>query len=295
MSKPFIISSFLLSAGVLFLTACGAPDPLLPPPPVANLEASARQGHALVNGFAACGFCHSLNGQTSSALSGGRLMRDSYGEVRGPNITLAESGIGLWSEEQFKALLRTNTRPDGSEVAPERHRGFEWLADGDITAITTYLRSLPAVENAVPARRLSFVARNTTGFLDTRVVVRGYIPPIAPSFRAEYGQYLVDHVARCGSCHSKPGGLIASEEYLAGGQEISFDDEYRIAPNITSSTSAGIGGWGESAIRAFLQTGRTPQGREVDGRFCPIHFYRNAPMEHIEAVMAYLRTVPAID
>jgi len=276
-------------------SACGAPDPVLPPPPVVNQQASASSGHALVTGFGACGFCHSLNGQTGAPLSGGRLLRDSYGEARGPNITLGDSGIGGWNESQFKAVLRSNTRPDGSEVGPERHRGFEWLADDDIAAITIYLRSLPAVENSVEPRRLSFIARNTTGFLDTRVVVRGYIPPISPTFKVEYGQYLVDHVARCGSCHSKPGGLIASEEYLAGGQEVSFDGESKVAPNITTSTTVGIGEWSESALRSFLRSGRTPDGREVDGRFCPIQFYATAPQAHLDAVVSYLRTVPEIN
>jgi mono/diheme cytochrome c family protein len=277
------------------VSGCGAPDPALPPPPEEDTEASVERGHALVTGFGACGFCHSGNGQTGAVLSGGRMLRDSYGEVAGPNITLSESGIGDWTEQQLKALLRTNTRPDGSELGGERHRGFEWLADRDITAITAYLRTLAPTENRVEPRRISFLARNTTGFLDAKIVVRGYIPSLSPSFKAEYGQYVVDHVARCGSCHSKPGGLITSEEYLAGGQEISFDGEYKLAPNITSSTSAGIGSWGEGAIRDFLRSGRTPEGREVDSRFCPVQFYARAPAEQVDAVVAYLRSVPAVN
>lgn len=277
------------------LLACGAPDPMLPPPPSVNVEAAAQRGQDLVTGLGACGFCHSINGQTDSALSGGRVLRDSYGEVRGPNITLAQSGIGAWNELQLKNLLRANIRPDGSEVGGERHRGFEWLADADISAITAYLRSVAPVENSVDGRRLSFIDRNTTGFFDTRVQVRGFIPSISPTFKAEFGQYLTDHVARCGSCHSKPGGLFSSDEYLAGGQEISFDGAYKVAPNITSSTSVGIGGWGERALRDFLRSGRTPEGREVDSRFCPVQFYARAPSSDIEAIVAYLRTVPAID
>jgi hypothetical protein len=218
-----------------------------------------------------------------------------YGEVRGPNITLAKTGIGDWSELGFKNLLRANIRPDGSELGSDRHRGFEWLADSDIGAITAYLRSLPAVENTVESRRLSFIDRNTTGFFDTRLHVRGQIPAISPTFQKEYGQYITDHVARCGSCHTRRGGVFSSDEYLAGGQEISFDGEYKIAPNITSSNTVGIGSWSEVSIRDFLRSGKTPEGREVDSRFCPVQFYARAPTEQIDAVVAYLRTVPAID
>jgi hypothetical protein len=286
---------FVTLVGLTFLIACGTPDPVLPPPPAADLQAAAQRGYELVNGFGACGFCHSMDGRTTSPLSGGREMRDKYGRVHGPNLTLAETGIGAWSEVDLKKALRSNLRPDGSEISPERHRGFEWLADGDIGAITAYLRSLPAAEHQVQERRLSFIDRNTTGFFDSRISVRGVIPALSPAFKPEFGQYVVDHVARCGSCHSKPGGIFSSEEYLAGGQEISFDGEEKLAPNITTSTSAGIGNWGERAIVEFLRSGRTPEGREVDARFCPVQFYSRAPQAHIEAVVAYLRTVPAVN
>lgn len=283
------------SLGAILLTGCGTPDPMLPPPPSKNVEVVTQRGHDIVQGFGACGFCHSLNGQTGTPLTGGRVMRDSYGEVHGPNITLAASGIGAWTELDLKNLLRGNIRPDGSEVGGERHRGFEWLSDSDVAAITAYLRSVPPGENSVEARSLSFIDRNTTGFLQARIHVHGYIPDLSPTFKVEFGQYLTDHVALCGSCHSKPGGFFTSEEYLAGGQEISFDGDYKVAPNITSSTTAGIGTWGEVALRNFLLSGRTPEGREVDSRFCPVQFYARAPRSQIEAVVSYLRTVPAIN
>ncbi len=274
---------------------CIAPDPLLPPPPVSNDSIAAQSGQQLVDGFGACGFCHSLDGRTSSALSGGRLMRDKYGDVRAPNITLAASGIGEWSEADLRKLLRANMRPDESTIGADFHKGFEWIADSDIAAITYYVRSLPKVEHVVEPRRLSFIDRNVTGFFDTRLEVKGLIPAISPSFKTEYGQYLTDTVARCGSCHTKPETLLTSEEYLAGGREVSFDGESRIAPNITSSKSAGIGEWSEAGIKRFLTTGQTPQGREVDSRFCPVRFYQRAPESHIDAVVAYLRSVPAIN
>jgi hypothetical protein len=215
--------------------------------------------------------------------------------VQGPNITIASSGIGTWGEVDVRKALRANVRPDGSQISSNRHRGFEWLADADITAITTYIRSLPATQREIEARRVSFFERNVTGFFDTRVHVRGYIPALSPKFRTEYGQYLVDHVARCGSCHSKPGGIFSSEEYLAGGQEISFDGEYKTAPNITSSKSAGIGSWSIRQISDYLRSGRTPSGREIDTRFCPVQFYAQAAPEDVEAVATYVRAVPAVD
>jgi hypothetical protein len=222
-------------------------------------------------------------------------MRDSYGDVVGPNITYAATGIGEWAEGDFKRVLRANIRPDGSEVGSRMHRGFEWLADSDITAITVYIRSLPAIEREPAPRRISFFERNTTGLLEARVEVKGYIPALGAQFKTEYGQYLTDHVARCGSCHTRPGGWIASEEYMAGGRAISFDDQYKVAPNITTSKTSGIGGWSEAELTEYLHSGKTPGGGQIDSKFCPVQFYAKAPPEQIEAVVAYLRTVPAVD
>lgn len=291
----------LLVYGLLVFVALGAgvgcftPDPILPPPPSLNSGSASERGQELAKGFGACGFCHSMDGSPSSPLAGGRTMRDMYGDIQAPNITLAHAGIGDWSEADFKNALRANIRPDGSIIASQAHKGFEWIADSDIAAITVYLRSLPQSEQKIERRDVSSIERNTIGFFDTRLEVKGYIPAINPSFKAEFGQYLVDSVARCGSCHSKPDSLLTSEEYLAGGQEITFDGDQRVAPNITSSKSAGIGGWSESDIKRFLLSGRTPEGREVDSRFCPVRFYAQAPEEHINSVVAYLRSVPAID
>jgi len=293
MRSVIIIAAFILS--LCLATGCGTPDPFVPVLPQADLGDATSRGDHLVNGLAACGFCHSIDGRAGSALSGGRVTRDIYGEVVGPNITSAETGLANWKEPDLRKALRSNVRPDGSEISSRPHRGFGWLADSDIAAITAYLRSLPPTENKVSERRLSFIDRNTSGFFESRLEVRGYIPSISPQFRVEYGEYLVDNVARCGSCHNKPDGWFSSEGYLAGGGEVSFDGESKQAPNITMSTSAGIGSWSEEALLNYLQSGRTPAGREVDSRYCPVGFYSRAPLDHLQSVVAYLRTVPAVD
>jgi hypothetical protein len=287
--------TFLGLVALALLFGCVTPDSLMPPPPVESMSAATRHGQELVEGLGACGFCHSLDGRTVSALSGGRLIRDKFGDVRAPNITLARSGIGSWSEADFRKSLRANIRPDESVISPDFHKGFEWIADDDVAAITYYIRSLPKIENSVEPRRLSFIDRNITGFFDTRLEVKGFIPGINPSFKTEYGQYLTDTIARCGSCHSKPETFLSSEEYLAGGQVISFAGESRVAPNITTSQSAGVGKWSEADLKKYLRSGQTPQGREADPRFCPVRFYQRAPEAHIDAVVAYLRSVPAIN
>jgi mono/diheme cytochrome c family protein len=276
------------------IVGCSVPDPVFPPVVVGDASIAVQRGEGLATGFGACGFCHSADGLTTSPLAGGRLIQDKFGDVQGGNITFSSSGLGSWSDEDVRKVIRENIRPDGSEIASDAHKGLWWASDADVAAITLYLRSLPPVDNDVEKRSISFIDRNTTGFFHTRIEVKGYIPEIRPSFKTEYGQYLTDSIARCGVCHSTPEGVFTSELYLAGGKEISFNEEIKIAPNITQSTTAGIGGWSEADMKSFLLTGRTPQGRQVDPRFCPVQFYAQAPGDQIDAVVAYLRTVPAI-
>lgn len=285
-------------SSVFFLCATlvgGCSSDEAPPPPLPSDTSSVARGKQLAEGLGSCGFCHSINGKPGSALTGGRSMSDVFGDVAGPNITVAQSGIGSWTEVDVRTLIRSNKRPDGSYLYSSFHKGLEWTSDSDLTAIIAYLRSLPAVENEVERREIGYIGRNTTGFFTSVAEVMGYVPRISESFRLEYGEYLTNSVAGCDRCHSRSGGTFSSDEFMAGGEEVSFDGEVKVAPNITQSKETGIGNWSAEDIATYLRTGRTPAGRMVDTRFCPIEFYQRATPQEIESVVAYLRTVPAIE
>ena len=286
---------YLLLVGFVALVACSTPDPVVPALMTNNTAVLAQRGREIVNGFGACGACHSLDGNPMSTLAGGRVVRDSFGETAGSNITPANTGIGAWSEEDLKKLFRSNLSVDGRQITPDLHRGFEWLSDSDIAAIFRYLRTLEPVDKEVQHRSISFFERNTIGFFDTRRDVRGFVPAISPQFKVEYGAYLTDSVARCGSCHTSPEGIISSEKYLAGGAPISLGDSSKVAPNITTSKVSGIGAWSDDDLRNYLRSGITPAGKLIDVGLCPVPFYAQAPSDQIDAVVAYLRAVPEVD
>lgn len=275
------------------VSACSSEE--APPPPLPSDANSVSRGRHLAEGFGSCGFCHSVNGKPGSILSGGRPMSDVFGDVAGPNVTVAQSGIGDWTEVDVRTLLRENKRPDGVYLYSSFHKGLEWMSDSDVTAIIAYLRSLPAVDSDVERREVGFIGRNTTGFFTSVPEVMGYVPQISESFRVEYGEYLTNSIAGCNRCHARSGGTLSSDEFMAGGEEISFDGEVKVAPNITQSKDSGIGNWSEEDLQTYLLTGRTPAGRTIDARFCPVEFYQRATPAEIDAVVAYLRTVPAIE
>jgi cytochrome c553 len=278
-----------LLASSLFSCAETPPDPVSEPPPSLYVE----QGKTLVKGLAACGFCHGASNNPEADLSGGQLLYDSYGAVTVPNITPSEGAIGNWSTFQIMKLIRSGKRPDESLISTDLHEGFEWMSDEDLLSVISYIKNIPAVEKKVERRSISALDRNTTGFFKSEKVVTGYVPEIDKSYQLEYGQYLVDNVARCGVCHNTKSTVLSEERYLAGGTVFKSSNGEKVAPNITQAENAGIGSWSEEEIVEYLKTGEGPGGKTSDTSFCPVEFYKNALPEDQVSIAKYLKSVPA--
>jgi mono/diheme cytochrome c family protein len=249
-------------------------------------------GMVLVEGLGSCGFCHGEKPVPGSPLSGGQTYADLYGEKIVPNITPAENALGTWTNEEFLRYFRTGLIEDDQQLSQIPHRGMEWMADEDIFAIIAYLRSLPAVTHEEShAETLSALDRNTSGFFEGRREVSGFVPALQKKLPIRYGQYLVEHVAACGRCHNSPNSLLSSSEFLKGGATIENVAGEKTVPNITNDPDEGIGHWSEDQIVSFLQTGSRPKGDKVDSRFCPVGFYRNAPVDDLVRIAKFLKTV----
>ncbi len=71
------------------------------------------------------------------------------------NLTPDDTGIGNWTEEQFKKALTQGKFKglDGSRnlLPPMPWMNYKTLSDGEIHAIFSYLKSLKPVKNIVPA------------------------------------------------------------------------------------------------------------------------------------------------
>jgi mono/diheme cytochrome c family protein len=70
----------------------------------------------------------------------------------GQNLTPdKETGLGNWTTEQIIAAITKGERPDGRELFPVMpYPELSNLTADDAQAIVAYLKSLPAVKNAVP-------------------------------------------------------------------------------------------------------------------------------------------------
>ena len=73
--------------------------------------------------------------------------------------------------------------------------------------------------------------------------------------------------------------------------------EGELAPNITSDDATGIGEWSGPDITWFLRTGFKPDGDDAQGLMSELieHGYGKLSQQDLDAVAAYLKTVPAIE
>lgn len=118
-------------------------------------------GRYLANDRLLCYECHSADFATNDPLQpersagfygGGNAMPDLGGKVV-PSANLTpdpETGIGGWSEEQFRRALKHGIRPDNRPLRYPMipHRP---LSDEEVGAIFAYLRTIPRIRNAVKA------------------------------------------------------------------------------------------------------------------------------------------------
>lgn len=111
----------------------------------------------------------------------------------------------------------------------------------------------------------------------------------------ERGRYLMRAVVACGNCHTPQGpkGPLAGKE-LAGG--VPFEEEPAFtsySANITPHKTDGVGRWTEAQLITAIREGRRPDGTLI-GPPMPIGLYRGMSDSDVKAVVAYLRSVPAV-
>ncbi len=112
----------------------------------------------------------------------------------------------------------------------------------------------------------------------------------------ERGRYLAQSIVACGNCHTPqgPNGALAGME-LAGGLQIDVPQLFTAySANITPHKTAGIGAWTDAQIIAAIREGKRPDGSLI-GPPMPVALYRGLADSDVEALVAYLRSVPAVD
>ncbi len=249
--------------------------------PYPNITASLdpaviARGMYLANGPAHCGGCHTSMdevmqydaGKKVDFKGGWELTFPGFGTFTGPNITSdKETGIGKLSDAEIARSLRYGIGADGRALFPMMP--FQGLSDDDLTAIISYLRTLPPVQNKV--KPMDF------GFLYKALLAVGMIKPEGPKetpkksipieATADYGKYIAYNVANCFACHTEidpASGKFIGKDFSGKAyfEPDAFSDGYSfLSPNLTPDKKTGImAQWTEEMFIQRFKQGRVQKG-----------------------------------
>lgn len=259
------------------------------------------RGKELVYGPAHCANCHVTDGKQELVLAGkevplagGSLFDLPIGEIRAKNITPDQTGIGRMSDAEFARALRYGVSPEGKAYFD--FMPFHNTSDEDLTAIVSYLRSQPAVNNPVPANDFNFLGKAVRAFLLKPVGPDGTVEKsVKRDTTAVYGKYLANSVANCRGCHTNRDlmtGAFIGEDYAGGLKFETPTDSGTFSlttPNLTPDATGRLRGWTQ---QQFIT--RFRQGTIIKESHMPWGPFSRMSDEDLKAVWNYLQTLKPV-
>jgi len=247
------------------------------------------RGKYLAQGPGHCVECHGAPEDrhvADGALSGGFEIHLPIATVRIPNITSdPETGIGALSDRQIARVLRHGVRPDGRVALP--FMNLANASDADLTAIVSYLRTLPAVSHRVEPTSFNLLGKLALAFfLEPQGPSRPVPATIAPAPTADYGAYLAHSVAGCVKCHTRIDLRtgVYSGPLLGGGNDMDSDSNPDVKLTPPDLRPGGrLAGWDEET---FVQ--RFRRGSAIEGTPMPWAAFGRMTDDDLRAIYRYL-------
>lgn len=263
---------------------------------IAGIEPDLALGQVVFQA-AGCASCHAgaeAKGDERLVLKGGYRLTTPVGVFVAPNISQdPEHGIGGWTRAEIVTAIMEGTSPDGQHYFPAFPYAAYAKADlKDIVSLAAYLETLPA--DPTPSEphdlMLPFSIRAGIGGWKMLNVSRNWavdVPPDDPQLVR--GRYLSEALAHCGECHT-PRTLaqgLDTSRWFAGAPNPSGKGNI---PGI----NPGKLDWSLTDISGYLKTGFTPDFDTAGGSMVDVlEGIKTLPEEDIEAIAAYVKSVPA--
>lgn len=263
-----------------------------------------QRGAYVTHAIAHCSACHQhieperqrkLPANIDDMRGGLVMPAGPFGTFFPANLTSdPETGIAKLSDAELGRVIRHGVAPSGKlDVFMSMAVGP--MAEEDIVAIVSYLRSIPPVKNGTRKDEWGFIAKALASKLGPK-------PFTAPPFvkeggiSVERGLYLAKGPALCFGCHSPldfMNGFALTGPEFSGAHEAEPDHEDQsfevMAPNLTSDPKTGIlSNFSEDAFIDRIKKA----GRTILGSTMPWENFARMTDDDLRSIYRYLKTVP---
>jgi mono/diheme cytochrome c family protein len=264
------------------------------------------RGKYLAEAPAHCMACHVpmdkiqevYSGKLSPLSGGWEETVPGFGTFRAPNLTPdEETGIGKLTDAELARSIRYMVRHDGKVMIPFME--YQGMSDEDLTAVISFLRSQPPVNNPVKPNEIGFMGKAVLAF----GLLKAEGPKSTPPQRVEidttivYGSYLANHVAACRGCHTefdmntgKQTGIdFAGKGYFPANELL--EGYSFITPNLTPDPGTGVmAKWTEETFVIRFKAGRIL-------KTTPMPWALMARMNDVElkAIYRYLQSLKPVE
>ena len=283
------------------------PDAPFPKITASSDPAVIERGRYLAHGPAHCSQCHSTDDRSKPELVKSAPLKGGLAFEMGPlgttwarNLTPdVRTGIGPRTDAELARAIRSGVMHDGELSFFMRIAGAR-LADEDLTAVISYLRTVPPVENEVEKGSWFLVGKILLTYafppLEPRPVEGPAYVPASEEPSVERGRYLAEEVMLCVDCHTKldMGTFTYVGPKAAGslpdpshGED---KDKEFVAPNLTSHATGVTGRYDEDQFVARIKAGRV-----FGSSIMPWESFQATTEADLRSVYRYLRTLPPVD
>lgn len=250
-------------------------------PPIPNDAAAIARGKHIATSFGLCANCHADNfvGKNDFSIPGMLT-------IPTPNLTKGAGGVGRhYTDEDWVRAIRHGVGSDKRALFIMTSQAYHQLSAEDLGAVIAYMKQLPPVDSALPARRIEIIGRLMMGAgmvppFAVDQIDHNVPPPAAPpsGVTIAYGKYLT---RTCTECH---GAQLNGMPFGPPGEEVP-------SPNLTRGGE--LSTWSEADFFNLMRTGMTPSKKVVMTEM-PWLYYRRMTDDELKAVWMYLQSLPAL-
>jgi len=268
-----------------------------------------KRGAYLANHVMVCMDCHGFrdwsrfSGPMKPGFegAGGEIFDQRYGfpgSYIAKNIT--PFNLSTWTDGEIFRTITTGVNKDGKALFPVMpYKNYGQLDEEDIKAVIAYIRTLPSIENKVPASKADFPLNFILNTIPQKANLQKR--PL-PADLLAYGKYMTT-ASGCIECHTKQvQGKVVGEQF-AGGFEFNLGHGAVVRSMNITPDPTGIGNWTkEQFILRFKMYSDSayilPKVDLANGDLqsvMPWTMFSGMTTEDLGAVYEYLRTIPPVN